>query len=79
MNRTVKVRRIAAKRICPFELAAEGLIVLQDEDVPARKKPRLEEPLSTATDQAARKTPSPDVTGGLPHPTADIDDAMKIP
>jgi hypothetical protein len=51
------VRRIAAKRARPFDLAAEELLVSQDEDVPTRKKSRLEEPISTTTDQAARKTP----------------------
>jgi hypothetical protein len=47
----------------------------QDEDNPSRKKPRLEEPLPTTTDEAARKTPSADLSLGLPPPsTADDDD-----
>jgi hypothetical protein len=52
--------------------------VSQDDDNPARKKPRLEEPLPTTTDQAARKTASPDAAVGLP-PTADNDDAHADP
>jgi hypothetical protein len=43
--------------------------VSQDEDNPAKKKRRLEEPLSASTapiDEAARKTTSPDVSVGLP-------------
>ena len=48
----------------------------QVEDIPAaRKKPSLREPLTTTTDEAAKKTASPDVSVGLPPPVADSDDA----
>jgi hypothetical protein len=51
----------------------------QAEEIPARKKPRVEEPLPqplpraeeplpTTTDEAARKTASPDISEGLPSP-----------
>jgi hypothetical protein len=40
----------------------------------ARKKRRLEEPFSASTDQAARKTAPPEVSGGISLPTADNDD-----
>jgi hypothetical protein len=82
MNGTVIISRKAAKRTLPWDLAAEELLLLssqppQAEDIPAaRKKPRLEEPLPTITDEAARKTGSPDVSVDLPPPpAADDDDA----
>jgi hypothetical protein len=87
-NRTVAVRRKAAKRTHPFDLAAEELHLVpslslsspQAEGIPAaRKKPRLDEPLPVATDEAARKTAPPGVSVGLPPPppppAADNDDA----
>jgi hypothetical protein len=74
-NRTVAVRRKAAKRTSPFELTAEELHLVSSsspaEDLPARKKLRLEEPLPTTTDEAAKKAASPDVAVGLPPATAD--------
>jgi hypothetical protein len=56
----------------------------QCEEIPARKKSRLEEDLlpattttsSSTTDEAARKTASPDVSVGIPPPAVDNDDAM---
>jgi hypothetical protein len=62
-NRAVAVRRKAAKRTHPFDLAAEELHLVplsslspRAEDIPAaRKKPRLEEPLPTTTDEVARR------------------------
>jgi hypothetical protein len=76
-NRSVVVRRKAAKRTNPFELTAEELHLMSSsslaEDLPARKKLRLEEPLPTTTDEAARKTASHDVAVGLPPATADND------
>jgi hypothetical protein len=75
MNHTVKTRRKAATRTLPFELTAEELLVSQDEDNPARKKPRLEEPLPTTPDEAARKTAPPDFSLGPSPPNADNDDA----
>jgi hypothetical protein len=79
-NLTVKVRRKAAKRTLPFDLASEELHIMpsswssQADDIPtvARKKPRLEEPPPTTTDEAGRKTASP--SSGLPSPAADNDD-----
>jgi hypothetical protein len=55
--------------------------ISQDEDNPAaRKRRRLEEPLPTTTDEAARKTASPDLSVGLPLPaTADGNDADADP
>jgi hypothetical protein len=48
MNRTAAiVRRKAATRTRPWDQAVGELLVSQDEDNPARKKPRLEEPLPT--------------------------------
>jgi hypothetical protein len=84
MNCTVAVRRKAAKRTLPWDLSAGELHLMssqppQNEEIPApaRKKQRLEEPLPTTRDEAARKTASPDVTVGLPPPPAadDGDDA----
>jgi hypothetical protein len=80
MNCTVAVRRKAAKRTLPWDLAGGELHLMssrppQDEDIPApaRKKSRLEEPVPTTRDQAARKTASPEVSVDLSPPAADID------
>jgi hypothetical protein len=76
------VRRKTAKRTLPWDLKERELdLVLppQDEDIPARKKPRLEEHLPTTTDEDTRKTASPDVSVGLPPPTADNDDENAGP
>jgi hypothetical protein len=85
MNPTVIVRRKAAKRTLPFDLVAEELLLVssssspppspQAEDIPAaRKKQRLEMPLPTTRDEAARKTASHDLSVGLPPPPAAADD-----
>jgi hypothetical protein len=47
--------------------------------IPARKKPRLEETPPATTDEAAKKTASPEISVGLPPPTADNDDANADP
>jgi hypothetical protein len=77
--RTVTVHRKAAKRILPWDLPTDEIQPVlprpQDEDIPARKKQRLDESLHTTTDEAARKTASPDVRVGFPSPAADHDDA----
>jgi hypothetical protein len=87
-ERTVAVRRKAAMRTLPFGLAAEELHLVPSsslsspraEDIPAaRKKPRLEESLPTETDEAARKTASPDVSVGLSPPVADNHDEYAEP
>jgi hypothetical protein len=63
----------------PFDLATEELNLVslspQAKDIPAaRKKPRIEEPFPTTTDEAAGKTASPAISVGLPPATADNDD-----
>jgi hypothetical protein len=76
------VRRKAAKRTHPFDLTEEELnLVLQeeDEDIPARKKPRLEESFPTITDEATRDAASPDVSEGLNPPAAENNDADADP
>jgi hypothetical protein len=81
--RTVKVPRKAAKRTLPFDLTVDELDLVsrsQAEDISARKKPRLEAPLPTATKyEATRETASPDVSGGLTPPTADDENANADP
>jgi hypothetical protein len=74
MNHTVTDSRKAAKRTLPWNLNAGELLVSQDEDYPARKKSRLEEPLPTTTDQAAGKTDSPDPIELSSPPAVDNDD-----
>jgi hypothetical protein len=80
LNRTVAARRKAAKRTLPWDLAAGELNLLpssslQVEVIPARKKPRLEEPLPTTTDEAAStKAASLYVSVDIPPPSADNDD-----
>jgi hypothetical protein len=82
---TVAARRKAAKRTLPWDLKAGELDLVsptpqpQAELIPARKKPRLEEPFSASTDEAARKTASTDVSEGLPPPAAIIDDVNADP
>jgi hypothetical protein len=77
INRTVAERRKAAKRSNPFDLTAEELhLVPQEaEDLPARKKARLEEAFPTTTDEAAGKAVAPDVSVRLPPAAAGNDDA----
>jgi hypothetical protein len=69
---TTRLRRKVARRTESWYLASPP--PQDDEDIPARKKPRLEEPLPTTTDEVARKTASPDVSAGLLPPAADNDD-----
>jgi hypothetical protein len=70
LNRTVTVRRKAAKRSERWYQHLTAPL-----SMPARKKPRVEEPLpTTTTDEAARKTVSPDISVGLPPAAADNDD-----
>jgi hypothetical protein len=85
-NATLMLRRKAAKRTLPFDLAAGELHLvpsssssLQAEDIPATKKRRLEKPLPTTTDEATRKTASPDLSVDLPPPppAADDDDDLN--
>jgi hypothetical protein len=80
-NRTVNIRRKAAKRTLPFELTEEELELVSlpppDEEIPARKKPRLQEPLPVTTDEATRETASPAVSEGISPLTADGANANK--
>jgi hypothetical protein len=71
---TVLLRRKAAKRTLPWDEAAGELLVSQVEDNLAKKKPRLEEPLPTTTDEAVRNIASPDISVDLPPPVVDNDD-----
>jgi hypothetical protein len=72
MSGTFAVRRKGKKRALPWTLTArdiKGVSPQEAEDIPAGKKPRREKPLSTTTDEAARKTDaSPDISAGLPPP-----------
>jgi hypothetical protein len=81
LNDAVAVRRTAAKRTLPWDLAAQELLLIPSsslpraEDIPAaKKKPRIEEPLPTTTDEVARKPASSDVSVGLPPPAEADDD-----
>jgi hypothetical protein len=70
---TFKVPRKAKKRTLPWDLpAGERNLVSppQDDDVRTRKKPRLEEPFSAATGEAATKNPSLNTSVRLPPPEA---------
>jgi hypothetical protein len=66
LNRTFIVRRKAAKRTFPWDLAAGELNLVsppprpQAEDIPAAKKPRLQEPFSASTNEATTKISSHD-------------------
>jgi hypothetical protein len=77
LNVTVAVRRKAAKRTFPFELAAEELLLVsssslspQAEDIPVTKKPRVEDPISASKDEADTKISSHDTTRALSPPDA---------
>jgi hypothetical protein len=86
---TFAVRRTAAKRTLPWDLAAGELILASPQppppptqagDIPATKKPRLEEPISASTDEAATKISSLDTAVSLPAAaTAASDDADEYP
>ena len=41
------------------------------------KKRRIDEPLPTSIDEAARKTAAPDISGSLPSPAADDGDDLN--
>jgi predicted chitinase len=45
--------------------------------MPARKKPRLEKPIATATGEATTKTASPNIAMDLPPPTATEDTTIR--
>jgi hypothetical protein len=56
LNRTFTVRRKAAKRILPWDLPVDEIQLAlpspQDEDIREAKRPRLETPFPTSTDEA---------------------------
>jgi hypothetical protein len=68
LNRTFTVCRKAAKRSESWYVAPPPQNIVAPLSIPARKKPRLQEPLATPTDEAARKTASTDISVGLPLP-----------
>jgi hypothetical protein len=83
LNRTVTVHRKAAKRTCFLKSAPpsppQSIVVPlvlspspQAEGIPARQKPRVKEEsfTTTSTDEAARKTATPDILVGIPTPPA---------
>jgi hypothetical protein len=78
LNGTFAVRRKAAKRTLPWDLASRELYLA--EDIPATKKQRLEVPFSaSSTDEAAVNISLPDTAVSLPadadanHADADAD------
>jgi hypothetical protein len=75
MNRTVAVRRKAAKRTLPWGLEAGQLNLVsppQAEDTQATKRPRLETPFSASTNEAAAKLSSHDTAVSLPAPAVSL-------
>jgi hypothetical protein len=75
LNDTFLVRRKAAKRTLPWDLAADELELVspqQAEDIRATKRSRLEEPPSASTDEAATTISSRGTAVSLP--AADDDD-----
>ncbi len=76
LNRTVAVRRKAAKRTNPLYITppppqtipTPPLPPPQAHNIPVTQKPRVEEPLPTTTDEAAKNIAAPDISEGLPSP-----------
>jgi hypothetical protein len=78
LNRTVTVRRKAAKRTDPLYIEPpppQNMAVSlppspmpRVEDIPVTQGPRGEEPLSTTRDEDVRETASPEISEGLPSP-----------
>jgi hypothetical protein len=80
LNRTFTVRRKAAKRTFLWELTADEIQLAlpappQDGNIRETKRPRLEEPVPTATDEATTKTTSYATTVALPPATDAAADA----
>jgi hypothetical protein len=76
LNRSVIVRRRAAKRTLPWDLPADELELVsppQAEDTQATKKLRLERPFPTSADEAATKNMSHDTEVALPDAAASVD------
>jgi hypothetical protein len=82
LNCTFPARRKAAKRTLPWDLSVDELELVspppppEAEDIQARKKPRLEEPFSASTDEAATILSSHDTPVSLP---ADVNHAVADP
>jgi hypothetical protein len=79
------LRRKAAKRTLPWELVVGDLNLVSsqsqpslDEDIPATKKPRLEEPSSASTNEVATKISSHDTAVSLPAALTDHADAEPV-
>jgi hypothetical protein len=75
LSDTFAVRRKAAKRTLPWDLAVDELELVslqQAEEIRAMKRPRLEEPSSVSTDEAATTISSRNTAISLP---AAVDDA----
>jgi hypothetical protein len=88
MNPTITVRRKAAKRSLPWKLTADEIQLAlsppQDEDIREMKRPRLEEPVPTSTEEATTKNTVHDTPVALSppdatHTAADKDDANADP
>jgi hypothetical protein len=71
------VRRKAAKRTLPWDLAEDEIRLA--EDIRATKRPRLEEPLRTSTDEATTENTSQANAVALPLPAATVDHADSDP
>jgi hypothetical protein len=80
LNHTFTLRRKAAKRTFPWELTADEPQLAspppQDEDIRETKRPRLEEPVATSTDEATAETTLHDITLVLSPPDAPSDAAV---
>jgi hypothetical protein len=90
LNRTLTVRRKAAKRTLPWDLTEDEIQLAlprsQDEDTRATKRPRLEEPLRTSTEEATTETAShatavalsPATAAAVDHHLADPDPVLDM-
>jgi hypothetical protein len=84
-NRTFTLRRKAAKRILPWDLPVDEIQLASPpphgEDTRETKRPRLEEPVATSTDEATTKNTLHDTMVVLSPPDAavDNDDANEDP
>jgi hypothetical protein len=78
LNPSFAVRRKVAKRTLPWDLEGEELNLVsrlqESEEIRATKKPRLNEPFSESTDEAAAELSSHNTAASLPD-TADADHA----
>jgi hypothetical protein len=80
-NLTFAVPRKAGKRTLPRDLATGELNIVsppQAVDIPATKKPRLQEPFSVSKDEADTKISSRDNTVSLPDAAADHADIDPV-